>query len=872
MSAIKQHLLTAVLGLALLVAGAPPALAGPGSGGGGRAGHVRAVPRAGAGRPINLNLSSTTRNLGPGKLIQTNPVLITEGGTTRVITAHSRVTAAERLAVYQVSSTGRQTIELGTGGNAVGGSFVVGPRFSSYVRSVTIPTGVTAIRDFGTGSTLSLSGNFSNSGTFYALSSNGQVATATVNARNIVNQQGALLTSVLPAAGLSGFSSVVPNLSLSLNALNNVVNMGTIATSGQLSLAAGGAIINALPAGAAGARPLIQALNNVNLQSAAVTNAGLIAATNGNINVNANPARDIVINNYGGQLQALNGAINVRDASYTGNANLSLAGGDLLSREVNLNTGMGALNVNVGNVTGILNTTAGEAHVTTAAPTLSLGNATIPGDPVIFNFGNINITMDLFVNSAPLFIVATGDITVSPGVTITIGRNIDGRGGFPITFVAGANITSPPPPCTTCPPTLNIPPIPPLPRLVTFDPNSPTGGNINFNGATVLVNSSGNRVGGVGGAVNGGNITFAAFGNTPGTGQILLGPTVTTRASGSPPGPFFDPPPGLPGLVRYIAPSTIVAGAGPALVTNSQPTTSNGRPMTIAGSGRVISGNFLTGAVTPPHPTPTGTIPIEFLPPNQPELIPILFVPPPQAFTPPIVVPTDVTYVSVEEAGGEAELALVGIYTVSNFPVAGKLKGAENGILVKYLPNSTYDRPNVYSVDLHSGTVLVSVRRPSEQALVHTDRGEVAIAANGDAVVSCVNGLLRVQNITGRGNSVKVEFSSGQGMPSPKIVAVKTGFEFVASDHRLGRAEIRPVDGIARRHSKVLENGYAAVSEFSVESLLSSSELIASLSQKSAGVGERKILGDMSKMAAVLNYVNGTQGFVAEASVGPMDQ
>ena len=194
--------------------------------------------------------------------------------------------------------------------------------------------------------------------------------------------------------------------------------------------------------------------------------------------------------------------------------------------------------------------------------------------------------------------------------------------------------------------------------------------------------------------------------------------------------------------------------------------------------------------------------------------------------------------------------------------------------MVKYHPGSSYDRPNVYSVDLKSGAVLVSVRRPSELALVHTGLGDVAIAANGAATVSCENGVLRVANITGRGDSLKVQFApgGGEGAPNPKTVAIKTGFEFVFADHRLGRSDIRPVDGVARRHSKVLENGYAAVSEFSVESLLSSSELIANMSQKSASTQDRQILGDMSKMAAVLNYVNGTQGFVAEASVGPMDQ
>ncbi len=86
----------------------------------------------------------------------------------------------------------------------------------------------------------------------------------------------------------------------------------------------------------------------------------------------------------------------------------------------------------------------------------------------------------------------------------------------------------------------------------------------------------------------------------------------------------------------------------------------------------------------------------------------------------------------------------------------------------------------------------------------------------------------------------------------------------VAGQEKITRSTLRPKDGIARRYQKVLENGHLAVSEFSLESAISSCDMLVDLQQKTTGVKERRILSDMSKMAAVLNYKNGSQGYTAE--------
>lgn len=207
---------------------------------------------------------------------------------------------------------------------------VLTPASIAGQQNVTVSKGTTAVIDFGAASVLNVTGNFLNLGTVYAISTNPQVTIGTLNANNIFNQQGGTLTSVIPNGGLAGFNPLVGNLSLILNAVQNIVNAGTISSAANLTMNAGGSIINQLPAGATGPSPVIQAMNNVNLNTANLINAGTIASLASNINIAALTA-NIAVNNVGGQLKAMNGAINARDSHFTGKNDFSLLGGDLLA-------------------------------------------------------------------------------------------------------------------------------------------------------------------------------------------------------------------------------------------------------------------------------------------------------------------------------------------------------------------------------------------------------------------------------------------------------------------------------------------------------------------------------------------------------------
>jgi hypothetical protein len=228
------------------------------------------------------------------------------------------------------------------------------------------------------------------------------------------------------------------------------------------------------------------------------------------------------------------------------------------------------------------------------------------------------------------------------------------------------------------------------------------------------------------------------------------------------------------------------------------------------------------------------------------------------------LVPVDVT--SINYSNPEvvdplllSDVALNGISKASTFRTPDDSAPA-NGVVVKAVPGTEWSQSNCI-VTVTRGQALVSVTAPTERAVIKTAYGDVAVDKGASVMVSLASPL-RVFNLDGRGDRVKVKVTSIPGLEN-KLVSVAPGYELVVGPEKLGRSDLRPGDGLARRYSKVLENGHMAVSEFSVESFMSTSQLIAQMAQKDAGSKEKRILGDMSKMAAVLNQLNGVQGFVA---------
>lgn len=484
----------------------------------GRAAAAASAAEFGFSGSLNMDLSSAGRSVSASSLGLTTPVSINVGGTVRTVGLNDMLTPAELMAVMQVLNGGVQSLKLGADGNAVRGRFSLAPSFAAQLTGLVIPQGVKLVQDFGTLASLSFTGDLVNAGKIFAFSSNAAQTSATFGAQNIFNQSTGVITSMTD--GRVGGWNAVENLGMSLNAVDNLINEGRIISAGDLNLSAGGSITNAGLAGSAPA--LMQSMGNLNVWSSNVVNSGVIASRGGNVNFNAANSAVMNINNLSGQIYSQSGVINLRDANYLGAANTNLFGGDVFSRELNLNTGNGVTNVDVEHLTGVVNSTGYGAHVVASTSNLQIGDIDLV-DPTFYNTnGDITITGNISVNEA-LTIVASKDILAN-ATAITL-KTQDGNGqGHSISLIAGAQIDVSE--CSGCSPSSQVNTIDPagnvLPsgKTIKITGGSATGGNIDLTNATSLTIDSSSTASGL----DAGDINLVAFrrDSYTSTGRILL--------------------------------------------------------------------------------------------------------------------------------------------------------------------------------------------------------------------------------------------------------------------------------------------------------------------------------------------------------------
>ncbi len=135
---------------------------------------------------ISLDLGSAIENITLGdKLFQNESSLtITVGGQTKIVTAGSKVTAAEYVAAKQVLAAGGQKLDIDSSGRAIGGevdlSALTSGNQTLKVKDLAIPVAVTAAGDFGKGGDVRISGDLLNSGSIVAYSSEKRVQNASI--------------------------------------------------------------------------------------------------------------------------------------------------------------------------------------------------------------------------------------------------------------------------------------------------------------------------------------------------------------------------------------------------------------------------------------------------------------------------------------------------------------------------------------------------------------------------------------------------------------------------------------------------------------------------------------------------------------------
>jgi hypothetical protein len=322
-----------------------------------------------------LDLSNATRNVTVDSSHITGPTAIRVGGTVRMINPGDSLTHAEFVALTQVVNAGTQQLNIDSAGRAASGSFVLNNLPANMLSGLTLPAGVTAVNNFAANPNLNFANSLVNSGALFAVSTNVASTIANISAANIVNNHNALLTTVLPANGLPGFSDAIGSLNLSLTAAGDIINHGTISSAGSLTVTAGGGIYNA------SATSVLSAAQDVNFKTDTIHNSGTVQAS-GNIN-----------------LVPLGTDLNVR-------------GGDWVSHQLNIDNKDGEVNFYVGEISGLVNLQAKDAHFIADSSVLRLGAICLTGDPLIANSGTIHLSngAGITTNGAPLGVIAGEDI------------------------------------------------------------------------------------------------------------------------------------------------------------------------------------------------------------------------------------------------------------------------------------------------------------------------------------------------------------------------------------------------------------------------------------------------------------------------------
>ncbi|MBY0549005.1 MAG: S-layer family protein [Candidatus Obscuribacterales bacterium] len=535
--------------------------------------------------PTSLDLTSTsatlTANLEAPLSIQVGGSLDTTGavtgGSIASILPGQLLTPAQALVVSQIASTGFQSLVIAEAGHAIGGFANLHADTLSALNSIVVPQNVSLNSiGFTASNPLTVLGAVNIAGSLNALQTAPGITSA-LNFGSLNLTPGGMLSGYLPTSyTLPGnfFSSQ----GLNLNVIGNLSNLGgTITTPGHLEIMAGSVINQSLGNMAA----LISAQTvNISAMSGAITNSGLITAID-TINIQQRQSlANLLFNNSNGVLESLGGAINIRNTAFMEKLNTSIIGGDLLSRELNINGGNGNVAIEANDIRGLVNVTGAVIKIAANTDHLQIGSITATEDPLISNALDVSLNASVTTSGGPLSIVAGRNILANANNIELNTSSTTGNGGE-ILLVAGADFTI-------------------ASGALTITGGSATGGLINLNQSSTLdINALSSRGSTTSGNGNGGNITLVAYqgsGTNSGTINLPTGVTATTGGRGT----------GTNGNFTAIA-GREAAGANTLVVgpisTAGTASSTLGGSVVLSTSSPVLSGgsvviNTTTGAVT----------------------------------------------------------------------------------------------------------------------------------------------------------------------------------------------------------------------------------------------------------------------------------
>lgn len=401
---------------------------------------------------LNLDLTSPTVSITVGEkaLGGAASQAINVGGSEKVVNVGDVVTAAEFVAVREAVTSGAQNLNLDAAGCAIGGTFSLANLGKTPLGNLVVPSGVTAIGQAGR-QALKIDGLLSADGALVGLLAGGKNR-FNIRAGDVSVGVGGTITTIAPANLASLVKEISKPVDLNIFSQKDILNAGAITASGVLSLAALGRIINRLPGGAfpGTAAPVMHGMLGTNLfsGSGSFTNAGSIFSSLGNVTFNTAIASNLVLNNVGGTIAAMEGLLRFRQPSFTAKELTEIVGGNLSAKAVDIWGGKGPVDLKVDEVAGVVNVEAGDAHLYSDGGTLTIGEMNLRGDPFFVNTsGNVHLTSNLVFTTNQLspadhdlLILAKGEITADPSVTLIDVSSSTFRAGD-VHIVAGFNAT-----------------------------------------------------------------------------------------------------------------------------------------------------------------------------------------------------------------------------------------------------------------------------------------------------------------------------------------------------------------------------------------------------------------------------------------------